>query len=77
MPAQKNAVSAPCHDQVIRPPASAGPSVEKSTMSGNSLSIRLMSLSASRSGAKRARLDSSRLNIQPMWAKHRPLVSAQ
>ena len=73
-PAQKNAVSAPCHDQVISPPITAGPSSEIETSSGKSRSMRLMSLSASRSGAKRSRLDSSRPNSQPMWAWNMPLV---
>ena len=59
-PAQKNALSAPCQDQVTSPPARAGASSEVIVISGKNRSTRAMSLSASRSGANRARLDSSR-----------------
>ena len=38
--------------------------------------MRAMSGSASRSGAKRAALVSSRPNSQPMWACQKPLASA-
>src|SRR5438270_2018314 len=49
--AQKNAVTAPCQDQVTSPPATAGPSSETSTQTGNRREIRTMSRSFIRSGA--------------------------
>jgi hypothetical protein len=75
-PAQKKAVSAPHHDIVARPPIRAGVSRVTTVQSGNSALIRAMSLSASRSGAKRSALVRSRWNNQPRWAWKKPLASA-
>src|SRR6185369_15812424 len=46
--AQKNAVAAPTHDDVSRPPTSAGASSETATSRGKARDTRLMSLSLSR-----------------------------
>ena len=75
-PAQKKQVSAPLHDMVIRPPITAGPKIETSVQTQKYLLCRAMSLSASRSGAKRCWLVESRSKIQPMWACQKPLASA-
>src|SRR3954447_20840527 len=61
-PAQNNADSAPCQDQVTTPAINAGNVTDAITIGGKSLSTRLTSLSASRSGANRSRLDNSRWN---------------
>src|SRR5918999_829112 len=66
--AQKNAVSAPCHDMVQRPPAIGGTSRDTATHNGNWREIRTMSRSLSRSGAYRRGGVCSGLKSQPMWA---------
>jgi stearoyl-CoA desaturase (delta-9 desaturase) len=67
-PAQKNADSAPAQDQVTNPAMTAGRPTERITIGTKSLSMRRMSRSATRSGAKRSRLDSSRWKSQPTCA---------
>ena len=66
--AQKNAVSAPAHDQVRRPPSSAGSSSVVIATAGNQREIARRSLSAAMSGEYLAIgvLDAS--NSQPTWA---------
>src|SRR5215469_5410090 len=74
--AQKNAVSAPCHDQDHSPPMRAGASSDAATSGPKALEIRTILESASRSGQNfcfEVRLAS---NIQPTCAQTRPLVSA-
>src|SRR5487761_1811226 len=75
-PAQNSAVSAPRQDIDHRPPASAGSSSDAAAKAMNDAEIRRIARSASRSGQNfsfEVRLPS---NIQPMWAKPRPLASA-
>src|SRR5580698_8024380 len=48
--AQKNAITAPCHDQVHRPPISAGASSDTATSAGNCRETWEILRSASRSG---------------------------
>ena len=66
--AQKKAVSAPAHDQVMRPPRSAGSSRVVMATAGNQREIVRRSLSAAMSGAylEIGVLDAS--NSQPTWA---------
>src|SRR5689334_9867529 len=73
---QKNAVSAPCQDQVISPPRAAGSSIESSTKAQKFLEIRTRSGSLSRSGAYLRWLVCSSSKSQPMCACRRPLVRA-
>jgi hypothetical protein len=75
-PAQKNAVSAPHHDIVTRPPMSAGASRLTAVKSANSRLMRAMSRSASRSGVNRAAFVRSRPNSQPVCECQNPLASA-
>ena len=75
-PAQKNAVNAPHHDRVTRPPMTPGRNSEMIVVSQNRPLTRTMSLSASRSGAKRCLLVKSRSNSQPMCACQKPLAIA-
>src|SRR5215469_18863785 len=74
--AQKNAVSAPASDIDHKPPIRAGPSSETATQSGKVLETRRMGGSASRSGQNFSCEVRFELNIQPMWAYRKPLVSA-
>jgi hypothetical protein len=75
-PAQKNAVSAPHHDQESSPPRAAGTSRVATDQTMNSRSTRAMSRSASRSGVNRSRLVWSRSNSHPMWECQKPLARA-
>src|SRR3954447_22159783 len=74
---QKNAVSAPCHDQVSSPPATAGAASETTTQTGNCLEIRTMSRSFIRSGAYLRCGVCSGLNSHIRCANAMPLVSAR
>ena len=75
-PAQKNAVAAPHHDQLIRPPRTAGATRLTTVHTGNCRLIRAVSRSASRSGANRAGLVRSGRSIQPKWACQKPRATA-
>src|ERR1022692_1045526 len=74
--AQKNAVTAPCHDIDQSPPISAGASSDPVTSQGNHLETFEMSESASQSGQNFSSDVTSPSNSQPVWAKARPLPSA-
>src|SRR5215469_7237856 len=75
-PAQKRAISAPCHDMVQKPTISAGATKVTATRAGNILLTRLMSLSASQSGENFLCDVTFLSNSQPMCAHTRPLVRA-
>ncbi len=67
-PAQKSAVSAPCHDQVSSPPSTAGSSSDATTIAGNHREIAWRSLSAAMSGAYLSIAVCSSSNSQPTCA---------
>ena len=75
-PPHRNAVSAPHHDQLSRPPSNAGTPRLTAVRSTNCRSTAATSRSASRSGANRRALVLSRSNSQPMWACQKPRARA-
>src|SRR5579859_4558783 len=76
IPAQNSAVSAPVQVPVTAPPTNAGTSSEAAASGPKSRPITRRSRSATRSGANRIRLLSSRRSIQPTWAYSSPLTTA-
>src|SRR5712691_9933201 len=74
--AQKNAVTAPCHDIDHSPPIRAGASRDAVTSHSNQRETLEISESASQSGQNFSADVTSPSNSQPIWAKARPFRSA-